>query len=24
MTNHVHLVLTPERDDSLARALGRT
>ena len=22
MTNHVHLVLTPEREDSLARALG--
>ena len=24
MSNHVHLVLTPEREDSLARALGRT
>jgi len=24
MTNHVHLVVTPEREDSLARALGRT
>jgi putative transposase len=24
MTNHVHLVVVPEREDSLARALGRT
>ncbi|MCC6487965.1 MAG: transposase [Candidatus Hydrogenedentes bacterium] len=24
MTNHVHLVATPEREDSLSRALGRT
>lgn len=24
MSNHVHLILTPEREDSLARALGRT
>ncbi len=24
MSNHVHLILTPERKDSLARALGRT
>lgn len=24
MTNHVHLIVTPEREDSLARALGRT
>ena len=24
MSNHVHLVVTPEREDSLARALGRT
>jgi putative transposase len=24
MTNHIHLVVTPEREDSLARALGRT
>jgi len=24
MDNHVHLIATPERDDSLARALGRT
>ena len=24
MSNHVHLILTPAREDSLARALGRT
>jgi putative transposase len=24
MTNHVHLVATPERPDGLARALGET
>ncbi len=24
MSNHVHLVATPQRPDSLARALGRT
>jgi len=24
MTNHVHLIVTPEREDSLSKALGRT
>ena len=24
MTNHVHLIGTPEREDSLAKAIGRT